>query len=56
MKTIVLILPKRLEMDEATRVDNDAMIEDVKNREPNLPSSMSNLRLKKYVTHDLRVC
>lgn len=53
VNTIVLILPKRFEMEEAIRVDSEAMMPVVKKSEPSLPSGTSNLRLKKYDTQDL---
>ena len=54
VKTMVLILPKRLAMLEARIIDAAAMMEVVKNREPRRPSSRPNLRLKNQVTQDLK--
>jgi hypothetical protein len=53
VKTIVLMLPKRLAILEATNMEPAAMMEVVKNREPRRPSSKPNFQWKKYVTHDL---
>jgi hypothetical protein len=41
-------------MDEATIVDKAAMIDVVKNREPNFSGARLNFHLKKYVTQDLK--
>lgn len=46
--------PILFEMEDATMVDAAEMRDVTKNSEPSLPSCKSNLRLKKYVTHDLR--
>lgn len=46
VKTIVLMLPNRLAMLEATSMEPAAMMEVVKNREPRRPSSRLNFHLK----------
>lgn len=47
VKTIVLTLPIRLEMEEATREEAEEMILVVKKRVPSSPSAIANLVLKK---------
>ncbi len=44
----------RFEIDEATRVEQAAMMEVVKKREPSSPSSRPNFLLKKAGTQELR--
>lgn len=53
VKTIVLILPNRLAIEEARSMDPAAMMEVVKKREPRRPSSRLNFDLKNHVTQDL---
>jgi hypothetical protein len=50
---LTLILPNLLAIDEASNIDMAAIIDVVKNMEPNFPSSRSNFFLKNQVTHDL---
>jgi hypothetical protein len=50
-----LILPIRLEIDDATSIEAAAMMDVVKKIDPSLPSCKSNFRLKKAVTHDLLI-
>lgn len=53
VKTIVRMLPMRFAMEEAISIEPAAMMLVVKKMEPSLPSGSENLRLKKYVIHDL---
>lgn len=47
------MLPMRFAMEEAISIEPAAMMLVVKKMEPSLPSGSENLRLKKYVIHDL---
>ena len=51
VKTIVLMGPMRLAMDEAMRMEIAAQMLVAKNKLPSTPSGMANLRVKKYVIH-----
>lgn len=51
-----MTLPIRLAIEDATSIEAEEMMLVVKKIEPSLPSGRSNLRLKKYVIHDLAPC
>jgi hypothetical protein len=53
VKTMVLTLPMRLAMEDATSMDAAEIRLVVKKIEPSSPSGRENLRLKKYVIQDL---
>ncbi len=48
-----MMLPTLFAIDEASSIDIAAMTLVVKKIDPNFPSSILNLSLKKKVTHDL---
>lgn len=50
---LTLMLPNLFAIDDARSIDAACMKEVVKKIDPSLPSSRSNLPLKKYVIHDL---
>lgn len=52
-KGLTFTLPKRFEMEDATKTDAADMMLATLNKVPSFPSSRLNFHLKKYVTQEL---